>query len=438
MSRVTTLEERIQIMEWGQAGLTDKQIAQRLARPLSTVRKWRRRAQRGGRGALAAAVGRPKQGALASFSPILRDTLRQWRQQHPGWGPQTLRAELACAGMGRLPSVASIARFLKAQGLSRAYERHQVLPQPNPQPAVAAHQTWELDARGYEPVAGVGIITLLNLNDRFSHVRLLSYPCQVGQHRWQRHPTTHDYQTALRLAFTEWGLPQRLQTDHGSVFVDNHSTSPFPTHLHLWLQALGVDLILGRPAQPRDQAMTERSHPLWERQCLQGQHYQDWLHLYHTLRQRRTFLNNHLPCRSLQGHAPLQAFPQARHSQRPYRPEWEAQLLDIQRVWRYLAQGRWFRKASKDGTFSLGGQVYYLGLPWAHQALEITFSAHDQHLNCLDNAGQLITRKPLQGITVKTLMGALYDHFHLPAFQLVLPFSGEPQSVIRLFATLVS
>ena len=60
----------------------------------------------------------------------------------------------------------------------------------------------------------------------------------------------------------------------------------------------------------------------------------------------------------------------------------------------------------------LGGKVYYLGLPWAHQVWEITFSAHDQHLNCFDDGGHLITRK---GITVKSLVGVLYDPYHLSA-----------------------
>lgn len=438
MSKVTTLEERIEIMERAQAGQTDQHIAQRLKRPMSTVRKWRRRAQRGGREALASAMGRPKQGAGATFSPRLRACLRQWRQQHPGWGPHTLRAELAGAWTGRLPSVASIARFVKEQGLSRPYERHSALPSSGVQTASTAHPVWEMDARGYQRLPGVGVVTLINLNDRFSHARLLSYPCVVGSTRWQRHADTDDYQTALRLAFTDWGRPDCLQVDHEGVFIDNHSRSPFPTRLHLWLLALGVELRFGRPGQPRDQAMTERSHQLWATQCLDGQAYPAWLPLYLSLRQRRVFLNHHLPCRTLNGQAPLQAYPQAVRSPRPYRPEWEAQLLDMQPVWRYLAQGRWFRKTSKDGTFSLGGQDYYLGLPWARQDLEITCAAADPHLNCLDPAGHLITRKPLQGITIQTLMGALFDPFHLPAFQLALPFPGQPQSVVRLFETMVT
>ena len=54
-----------------------------------------------------------------------------------------------------------------------------------------------------------------------------------------------------------------------------------------------------------------------------------------------------------------------------------AQLLDLQRVYACLAQSSWFRLTSKDGTFSLGGSVYYLSLPWAGPQLEITLAPHD-------------------------------------------------------------
>jgi hypothetical protein len=127
----------------------------------------------------------------------------------------------------------------------------------------------------------------------------LSYPVQVGEKRWQRHPNTEDYQLALRLAFLDWGLPQQVQVDHESVFFDNHIQSPFPTRLHLWLLALGIYLRFGRTHQPTDQAMTERSHQLWAAQVLRGQRFASWQALYQALRERRDFLNTRLPCAAL-------------------------------------------------------------------------------------------------------------------------------------------
>jgi hypothetical protein len=68
-------------------------------------------------------------------------------------------------------------------------------------------------------------------------------------------------------------------------------------------------------------------------------------------------LNRHLPCRTLNGLPPLVAYSQAVHSGRPCRPEWEEQWLDLYHIYTSLAPGRWFRRTSSSGTFSLGDQT---------------------------------------------------------------------------------
>jgi len=240
----------------------------------------------------------------------------------------------------------------------------------------------------------------------------------------------------LRLAFTEWGLPDRLAVDHDSVFYDNTSKSPFPTRFRLWSVALGVSLTFGRKHQPTDQALTERSHQTWYHQVLEGQSFPTLTALQQALVERRTFLNEHLPCSSLGELPPLVAFPQARTPRRLYRPEWETELLDLSRVHAYLAQGHWFRKSSAVGTVSLGGQVYYLGKQWSRQEVEITFDAQDQHLvfRLADEAH--IKRLPTQGLTLSDLMAELDPLARLDQFQLALPFSWDDWRVLRLCETM--
>jgi transposase len=211
MARRTSLEERVRMVEWAEAGMSDRQIAERLGCSKETVRKWRRRGLKAGRSGLASQMGRPRRGALSTYPVEIGTALHQWRQAHPGWGPQTLRAELGAderfAHQG-LPSLATIGRFLREQGLTRRYERHSDLPQSAQLKAGEPHAVWEMDARGHSYVPEVGMVGLINLNDRFSHLRLLSYPCWLGQKRAQRYPSTEDYQIAVRLAFTDWGFPQ--------------------------------------------------------------------------------------------------------------------------------------------------------------------------------------------------------------------------------------
>jgi hypothetical protein len=292
------------------------------------------------------------------------------------------------------------------------------------------------NARGYENVPDVGLVSLIDLNDRFSRVRLFSYPCWLGKTRVERHARTEDYQACLRLAFTEWGLPQTIQVDHESVFYDNRSKSPFPTRFHLWLIALGVDLSFIRVHQPKDQAMTERSHQLWSQQVLQGRTFSDWSALYAALDKRRTFLNHHLPCRSLAGQPPLVAHPEAIHSGVCYDLSRECELIDLKRIDAYLAQGRWFRTVSQSGTISLGGQIYSLGIHWKRQQVQVAFDAHMRHLCFADEAGYDIIALPIKGIHIDSLMGSIADFVRFPSFQIPLPLSWEEHQNARLFETI--
>jgi len=437
--RTTTLEERVTILTLAIAGHSDRDIAQRIGWKLSTVRKWRRRGQRGGRAGLVSKMGRPATGALSTFPSIVVERLRALRQAHPGWGPLTLRTELeddlSLAGRS-LPGRSTIARWLKEEEFTRAYERHQDLPQPASVSVQACHQEWEMDGRGYEKMPEVGVVTLINLNDRFSKVKLLSYPCLLGERRASRHPNTADYQLAFRLTASEWGLPDRLAVDRDSVFSDNQSKSPFPTQFHLWLLALDVDMVLGPPNQPTKRGMTERGHQTWQQQVLKGQTFVDWEALWHALQERRAFLNQRLPCSTLGGIPPLVAHPEARRPRRLYRPEWEDELLDLSRVYTYLGQGRWFRKGSNIGAVSLGREVYVLGRDWARKDVEITFDPTDQYLQFYAPDGDKKKRLPIKGLTKADLMGELGPLVQMDCFQLVLPFTWDEWRVIQLCETL--
>lgn len=424
----TTMEERIEIMERSKEGKPAWRISRDLRWSQQTVRKWRKRSREQGRSGLVSHMGRPKRGALSSFPTEIRETIIRWRTEHPGWGEDTLCAELkqqTSFADQKLPSSASIGRFLQEQGFPKLREKHTQLPDSDRQPTGAPHQVWEMDARGYQYIPDVGMVSLINLNDRFSHTRLLSYPCQLGEKVVIRHANTADYQVALRLAFTHWGLPASLQVDHESVFYDNKTKSPFPTTLHLWLCALGIRLTFSRVHRPTDQAITERTHQLWAGQVLDGQCFSDWQILYDALQNRRDFLNYHLPCASLQRQPPLHANPHALHSGQIYRPEWEADMLDLQRVYEYLAQGKWFRRVSASGTFSLGANVYYVGAAWQRHQLEIRFDAKAQQFLCHDESGHLIKQIAWKDDLLKSLLGHAMPPFDLPAFQLHLPFSWD-------------
>ena len=92
--RTTTLAERVEIGERWEAGQKDPEIASAMGLPVSTVRKWRRKYKKEGRAGLTSRMGRPPTGALGQFSLEIRDTIREMRKEHSGWGPLTIQTEL--------------------------------------------------------------------------------------------------------------------------------------------------------------------------------------------------------------------------------------------------------------------------------------------------------------------------------------------------------
>jgi putative transposase len=196
------------------------------------------------------------------------DAILQMRRMHPGWGPTTLLAE---RGVDRrwtdqpLPNRSRIAVLLTAEKLTRCYQKQSDLPTPLMQPEGAPHDEWELDAQGSMHVAGVGKVSVITILDVVSRLKVESYPCLDTTN-----PPLEAYQLMLRRAFLTTGLPRRITFDHGTVFYENTSASPFPTRLHLWLLALGIDICFIRKRCPTDHAKIKRTHQTMTRQARHG------------------------------------------------------------------------------------------------------------------------------------------------------------------------
>lgn len=415
---------RIRIGELADEGKTDAEIAIELGCNYWTVRKWRRRFQKLGRTGLVSSMGRPIKGVLSTFPTTLSSAIHRVREAHPGWGADSILTSLHLdEGWSKeaLPSRSRVAAFLKEAGLTRGYGYNCPLPEPKPEVITRPHQEWELDAMGETKVSGVGSVSLINITDVLSRLKVESYPCLN-----QRNPTTSEYYLTLRRAFLNKGLPERITFDHGTVFYDNTSSSPWPTRLHLWLIALGIDVSFTRKRCPTDHAFVERMHRTMNLQALQGQEWSDPEALWEGLDHRREILNQHLPVRTLDGQAPLLAYPTAEHSQRPYQLAWEEQMLQMERVYHYLASGHWFRRTNAGGRFALGGYSYQTSWKWQHQTVEISFDAQSATLIChLEGEADEPKRLQIQGLSKANLMGEISEFQRLPEFQLSLPWSPE-------------
>lgn len=404
-NRPISLQERSEIMVRAEQKENDTEIAKVMQLSIAVVRKWRRKARDHGREGLVTSMGRPRTGPLGHFPEELRDAVKEMRDRHSGWGAGTLRVELTKDSRFAnlpVPSVPRIAAYLKSENMTRPYERHTALTNPAPQKVSECHEEWEMDAQGVCKVAGVGLVNLINIVDPFSRVRA-SWACLN-----RRKAAGPDYQLALRRAFFCFGKPRLISLDHDSAFFDNTTPSPFPSPLHLWLIAMGVEVRFLEHRPPREHAFIERSHQIIHRQALQGQSTTP-ASLQPYLDQRLAFLNQHYPSRSLDRQAPLLAYPQAAHSGREYRPEWEADTLDMSKVYAYLSRQEWFRQSSDKGQLLLGSHRYGLGKDWSRQTVRITFDSSSQEYICchVGSDHQQTERLKANGLTQTDLMAEL-------------------------------
>ena len=378
-------------------------------------------------------LGRPpSKEVLGTFPEYVRQAILNIRANHPGWGAKVIHAELSANPKFEglvLPSIRSIGVLLKAKGLVRAYEKHVAIPNTELCSAQQPHEVWQLDAQGGVKLPNIGPIAMINIKDVVSRVYCMAYPNKKKS--IHGYSLRLDYQCALRLAFSEHGLPQRIQTDHEGVFVESKGKSPFPSVFHLWLVGLGVALSFSRIKRPTDQGLVERMHQTIEKQVLQGIMYPNWEKLFDFCQQRRGFLNQHFRCASLDDRSPYQAFPEAKHSGRPYYLQKEEQLIDLNRIYQFLGKGKWYRKVSTLRSLTLGGQVYYVANAKPNTQLYITFDVESKLLHFHNDKEILIQKIPIKGINKERLMGEIF--WKMINVQLQLPLYWNTQKISTTF-----
>ena len=357
------------------------------------------------RGSIESKMGRPADGSLSTYPKFVLDKIKELRKDNEGWGAMTIIVELREEYKyfeSDIPSVDSVRRYLKQEGFIKPYVPASPLPTKPCKEVKEIHQLWEMDAQGATKVSGIGYQATINMKDSLSKKYCMSFPVVVKNGMTQ--PRTIHYKWAFRFAFIESGLPSMVQVDKDSVFIENTSKSPYPSRLHLWLLSLGVDLCFIDVRPPQKQAMVERSHQTIERQAVKGKHFDTWSDLFKNMNKRRKRLNEKYPSRSLDRKAPLEAYPKAIHSGRIYSPKKEYILMDLNRIYDFLAEGKWYRIVSSGRTISLGNQSYYLKHAVPKSQVQITFNKETKHLVFHDTNEKMIAQRPIKGITKENLM----------------------------------
>jgi hypothetical protein len=327
-----------------------------------------------------------------------------------GWGAGTivieLRLDLSLSGH-RLPSIRSVNYHLKATRKTRSYWKEEKLPEAPVIFSRHAHDIWQMDSEGNKEIQGVGAVSVINIKDIHSKVYIVSYPCLLAG--IFNHPKRGDYQRALRLGMLEFGRCLRLQVDHESIYYENSTQTPFPTPFHLWLLGLGISLSYTPKSKPYKQGAVEREHQTMHQQTCAGRSFDSWEDLFNFAQERRHRLNQHIPCRTLKGKAPLQTFPEASHSGKKYDPQQEEEIFDVARIYDYLSSEglRWIRAVNAQRTFSLGAQSYALKAATPNTSVVITFDRVSKQFVCKTSEGVFIGQLHPKGLAFKELCGDL-------------------------------
>jgi len=433
-TRATTIQQRQEMAQLSAQGQTYQAIAVQLGVSVWTARKWIRQAKRGGLAALVSVLGRPATGSLSDFDPLVRYVALRLKRQHPTWGAAYVvkkMSERPSLKDKTLPEATTVWRYWRSFG-DRLWPKRRPAEAQLPAAGVV-HGLWQMDAKESVPVAGVGVVTVNQARDEFGRATVMHriHPAERAEQQIVK-LTSAEVQQDCRIAFSQWGLPDAIQTDRASLFVGEDPT-PFPTALSLWWLGLGIAHRLIPPHTPKRNGSVERSHRTLDERTLSGQSFNGADHLQRQVDADWYELNAECPSRAkgCHGQPPLVAHPELLIPRRPYQPEWELDLFDLQRVDEYLATQTWIRTVSQVGQVSLGGYRYGLGIAWAGQTVRISFEVQPRQFVFTQvrpetKRGQAPpelspVRLPAQGLTLPDLTGLLAALAELPVRQLMFP-----------------
>lgn len=428
MAGRTTPCQRRRFYERHLRGETYQQIAASTGVSQACVRYWCRRQRDGGD--CRTIYRREPAGLLSRFHPLVRYCILRLRLKHPRWGPNRIREKLKKRRSLRglpLPSEASIGRYLHQW--PRFRRRPKEKPRrKRPQEPTQVHQRWQIDFKMGIALQNGTLVNLHTVRDPVGEACIGASVFPSGEVGQKAHkPTLEQVRGVLRTCFARWGtLPDEVQTD-GEPALIGRPQDPFPSSFTLWLVGLGIDHLVIRPGKPTDNAEVERCHRTVNDYAIVGNEGADVTHLQHILDEAVDELAFQLPSRAkgCAGAPPVMAHPELLQPRRPFQPEHELALFDLQRVDAYLATFTWQRKVGKTGQITLGGrhQYYSVGRAYARRQVLVRFDPSDRHFVFFDadDPEAEIGRRPPRDLDVTDLTGLATWPAGLGPQQLPLP-----------------
>lgn len=232
------------------------------------------------------------------------------RDAHRAWGARKIAHHLAREGV-ELPAVSTVHAILRRHNL--------ILPPPGGAAASlrfemeAPNQLWQMDFKGWMPLAGGGRCHPLTIVDDHSRYSVCLEACADEQ--------SDTVQKRLTLTFRHYGLPDAFFVDNGPPWGD--SCGRCWTRLGVWLLKLGVAVIHSRPYHPQSRGKNERFHRTLKAEVFALKRFRDLTEVQRALDDWRTVYNLDRPHEAIGQDVPASRYRPSSRSMPDRLPEVE-------------------------------------------------------------------------------------------------------------------
>ncbi|MBB4080784.1 transposase InsO family protein [Lewinella aquimaris] len=192
--------------------------------------------------------------------------IRYWRQggdslQQKKWGARKIWAKLlGDFSASRVPCETTIHKILRRQGLIVPRKKRPRPLEPSRPRFETDHsnEIWSADYKGYRLLGNGRKCYPLTICDNYSrHIMKIAAAYRESQ---------QDVITAFRALFREYGQPEHVLTDNGSVFSSAQSPCGYGRFSYFLIEH-GIRHLLSDPGCPTQNGKHERMHRELEREC---------------------------------------------------------------------------------------------------------------------------------------------------------------------------
>ena len=215
--------------------------------------KWLNRFKREGYEGLEERSRAPHSSPLMKAEDLVQAVLAA-REAHPRWGPKKLYVQVKRRFGEETPSESTIARILRRFGQVRAKRARRPLSTVERAPQVVAkapNDVWTVDFKGWWRSLDGYRCEPLTIRDAFSR-------CLLAVQLLER-TTGVEVREVFEKLFHKYGLPGAIQCDNGPPFINVRGRGGL-SRLSAWWVSLGIKVVRSRPASPQDNGAHERMH----------------------------------------------------------------------------------------------------------------------------------------------------------------------------------